>query len=72
MVELCVQDNGMGILPEHKEKIFQLFKKVNFNSEGKGIGLFLVKSLLESNGGSIEVDSEYDKRTIFTVSFKLK
>lgn len=72
IIELCVQDNGIGILPEHKEKIFQLFKRINFNIEGKGIGLFLVKSLLEVNGGKIEIDSEFDNWSIFTVSLKEK
>lgn len=71
-IKLCVKDNGIGILPEHKEKIFQLFKRINYTVDGKGIGLFIVKSLLESNGGKIEIDSEFDNWTLFSIYFKEK
>lgn len=53
-----VKDNGMGIDPEHHERIFGLFNKLDANSEGTGVGLALVKRIIEVHGGRIWVQSE--------------
>ena len=53
-----VRDNGMGIAPQFKEKVFGLFDKLNAQSEGTGIGLALVKRIIEFHGGRIWVESE--------------
>ena len=53
-----VKDNGMGIEPEYHEKIFGLFEKLDPTSEGTGIGLALVKRIIETHGGKIWVESE--------------
>jgi signal transduction histidine kinase len=53
-----VRDNGVGIPPEHHERIFGLFNKLNGNSDGTGIGLALVKRIIEVHGGRIWVQSE--------------
>jgi PAS domain S-box-containing protein len=60
-----VRDNGIGIAPEHHAKIFELFHKLNPNQEGTGIGLALVKRIIEVHGGRIWVDSEAGKGTTF-------
>jgi signal transduction histidine kinase len=53
-----VKDNGMGIDPCHHEQILNLFEKLNADSEGTGIGLALVKRIVEQHKGRIWVESE--------------
>jgi signal transduction histidine kinase len=60
-----VRDNGLGIPGEHHDKIFGLFNKLDPNVEGTGIGLSLVKKIIEAHGGRIWVESEADKGTTF-------
>jgi len=71
-VEISVEDNGIGIEEKNLLMIFDRFKQVDKslsrNSEGTGIGLSLVKSIVELHGGSIYVESEFEKGSKFTVS----
>jgi signal transduction histidine kinase len=60
-----VRDNGMGIAPEYHERIFGLFNKLDATSEGTGIGLALVKRIVEFHGGRIWVESELGKGSTF-------
>ena len=53
-----VRDNGVGMDAEHYDRIFGLFNKLDANSEGTGIGLALVKRIIEVHGGRIWVESE--------------
>ncbi|HSG45085.1 MAG TPA: ATP-binding protein, partial [Anaerolineales bacterium] len=53
-----VKDNGLGIEKQYLEKIFGLFEKLNPSIEGTGIGLALVKRIIETHGGRIWVESE--------------
>ena len=55
---IFVKDNGIGIEPSYTTKIFGLFEKLNPTSEGTGIGLALIKRIIEVHGGNIWVESE--------------
>ncbi len=60
-----VKDNGLGIEPMHHERIFGLFNKLDTNSDGTGIGLALVKRIIEVHRGRIWVESEAGKGSTF-------
>ena len=60
-----VKDNGIGIEEKYHQKIFELFDKLDKNSEGTGIGLAIVKRIIEVHGGEIWVESELGKGTVF-------
>jgi signal transduction histidine kinase len=53
-----VRDNGIGIEPPYHEKVFGLFEKLDVTAEGTGLGLALVKRIVEHSGGTISVESE--------------
>lgn len=67
---LEVQDNGIGIdLTKYGEKLFGLYQRLHQTGEGKGLGLYIIKSQVESLGGKIEVNSEVGSGTKFSVYF---
>jgi signal transduction histidine kinase len=60
-----VRDNGMGIASEHHDRVFGLFNKLDPKTDGTGIGLALVKRIIEVHGGRISVESEAGKGSTF-------
>ena len=71
-VLLSVEDNGLGLTPEEKNKLFIMFKRLHDHVEGTGVGLYIVKRIVENNGGKIEVNSEKGKSTTFKILLKNK
>lgn len=68
---ITFKDNGIGIdLEKNKDKIFGLYQRFHNYPDSKGLGLYLVKSQVESMGGTISVDSVVGKGTTFTIIFK--
>lgn len=68
---LEVEDNGLGIdLNKNQDNLFKLYKRFHFHTEGKGLGLYLVKLQCESLGGVVTVESEVNRYTRFHVRLK--
>ena len=68
---LTFKDNGIGIdLNRNGGKVFGLYERFHAHLEGKGIGLFMVKTQVEALGGKITIDSELNKGTEITITFK--
>ncbi|CAN1509597.1 VicK Signal transduction histidine kinase [Flavobacteriaceae bacterium] len=64
------KDNGIGIdLERHKDKIFGLYQRFHNYPDSKGLGLYLVKSQIETMGGTISVKSEVNKGTDYKLTF---
>jgi PAS domain S-box-containing protein len=67
---LLFRDNGIGInLKEQGDKVFGLYKRFHPGTEGKGMGLFMVRTQVESLGGTIGIKSEVNEGTEFTILF---
>lgn len=72
MLKLIVRDNGLGIdLHKLKDKVFNLYQRFHSHVEGKGLGLFLVKTQVESLNGTIEIESTIDVGTTFTITIPM-
>lgn len=67
---LKVQDNGLGIKKESQKKVFGMFKRLHNHVEGTGVGMAIVKRIIENNGGKIEMESEPGLGTTFCVYLK--
>ncbi len=65
--EIVVRDNGPGINKTHLSKIFDMFYRASSKIMGSGIGLYIVKEIIDKLNGSVKVDSEINKGTTFTV-----
>lgn len=67
-LKILVSDNGIGIEPHHMKRVFEVFEQLNGrNYPGSGIGLALVKRIVERHGGSIEVSSTPGKGSLFSL-----
>lgn len=67
-IELLFKDNGIGIdLKKNGEKVFGLYKRFHTEVEGKGMGLFMVKTQVETLKGKISIESKINEGTIFKI-----
>jgi PAS domain S-box-containing protein len=67
---LSVKDNGLGINLEKASKMFSMFERLHDHVEGSGIGLYIVKRIMDNAGGKIEVESEVGRGSTFKLYFK--
>ena len=67
---LTVQDNGLGMETGRLDQLFTMFKRFHDHVEGTGIGLYMVKKMVENAAGKIEVDSQLNKGSTFRVYFR--
>ena len=67
-VALEVQDNGLGLSETQQGQLFGMFRRLHTHVEGSGVGLFMVKRLIENAGGTIAVRSQVGEGTTFTVT----
>ena len=65
-----VADNGLGMDLSRSDKLFSMFQRFHDHVEGTGVGLYIVKKIIENSGGKISVTSEVGEGTTFTVFFK--
>jgi len=65
---ISIEDNGLGILKEQQEKIFDMFYRGSERSKGNGLGLYLVRKAVQKLHGKINVESEEGKYACFTIS----
>jgi PAS domain S-box-containing protein len=72
-IKLSFKDNGIGIdLDKNRDKVFGLYQRFHDYPDSKGLGLYLVKSQVEAMKGSISIESQVNKGTIITLTFKNK
>jgi len=70
-LELIFEDNGLGIdVDKKRHQLFGLYKRFHHHTEGKGIGLYMVKTQVETLGGKISIKSEINKGTEFHIVFE--
>lgn len=68
-VLMTIRDNGIGFDLRQKDKIFSMFKRLHTHVEGTGVGLYIVKRLMENSKGKIDVESAIGKGTCFKLYF---
>lgn len=71
-IVLTITDNGLGLANSQIPRMFTMFKRFHNHIEGTGIGLYIIKKILENKGDSVKVESTEGQGTTFTVTFRQK
>ncbi len=76
MVTLAVQDNGIGITKREQRRVFERFYRVDDTLtreiQGSGLGLAMVKYIVEAHGGTIAVESQVGEGSTFMISLPIR
>jgi signal transduction histidine kinase len=67
---LTVSDNGLGMKPGQVNQLFTMFRRFHNHVEGSGIGLYMVRKMVENASGKIEVESQPGEGTTFRIYFR--
>lgn len=68
-VELRVEDNGIGIAQEDQAKVFEMYERIQYMKEGSGVGMAIVRRMVENLGGRIKLESKVGEGSIFSIYF---
>ncbi|MDO1444684.1 ATP-binding protein [Rhodocytophaga aerolata] len=68
-IHLSFSDNGIGIKKEDQDKVFMIFKRFNPEIAGRGVGMYLVKRIIDLNEGEIYLESQENAGTTFHIEF---
>lgn len=71
-IVLKVKDNGLGLTEYQQEKVFAMFKRLHTHVEGTGIGLYIIKRMIENYGGKIYLEGKENEGSVFSVYFPKK
>lgn len=71
-IKITISDNGMGFDMNKKDKVFGMFKRLHSHVEGTGVGMYIVKRIMENTSGKIDVDSEEGVGTSFRLYFPVR
>jgi sigma-B regulation protein RsbU (phosphoserine phosphatase) len=71
-IRLTYSDNGIGFDNKYKDYVFALLKKTDAKAEGLGLGLSLLKKIVDNHRGSVNVESEKGKGSVFTITLPVK
>lgn len=73
MVTIRVADNGLGIAPEYRARIFDLFSRLHRHDEipGSGLGLTMCRRIVQNLNGTLDVDENPDGGSIFMLKLKV-
>ncbi|WP_394200754.1 PAS domain-containing sensor histidine kinase [Marinagarivorans algicola] len=67
-IYISIKDNGLGIAPEYQDRIFDIFERGDTTISGNGVGLAIVKSVIQKHQGSITLESKINNGATFTLS----
>jgi len=65
---IVIKDNGIGIHPDYLRNVFEMFYRATDRSQGAGLGLYIVKEMVEKLGGTIIINSELGKETLISLT----